>query len=186
MQNEIKVWDPLVRVFHWSLVASFAIAYLTEDDLLGVHTWAGYVVAGLVAFRLIWGLVGTRHARFSDFVRGPATVMAYLKDIAAFRARRYIGHNPAGGVMVLALLIMLILTCVSGIAVYGIEPGAGPLAGALAGLSHDAGEAIGEVHEVLANLTLFLVVMHVAGVVLAGVQHEENLVRAMVTGRKRA
>lgn len=182
----VKVWDPLVRVFHWSLVAAFALAYVTEDDWLGVHTVAGYTVLGLVGFRLLWGLVGTRYARFSSFVRGPRVVGAYLRDMLRGRERRHLGHNPAGAAMILALLAGLLLTGITGLAVYGIEPGAGPLAGWLAGAGHGWEEFFEETHEFFANATLALVGLHVAGVLLSGWRHGENLVRAMVTGRKKA
>ncbi|MGD2083257.1 MAG: cytochrome b/b6 domain-containing protein [Chromatiales bacterium] len=182
--TSVKVWDPAVRVFHWTLVAAFTVAYLTEDDLLTLHVWAGYLVGALVGFRLLWGLVGTRHARFGDFVRGPRQTLAYLKDVVAFRARRYLGHNPAGGAMVIALLVSLVITTLTGLAVYGTEEMAGPLAGTLAGAGPGASELFEEVHEVFANLTLALVVAHVVGVLLASLQHHENLVRSMFTGRK--
>ena len=91
--DRIQVWDPLVRVFHWSLASAFFTAYIVEDDLLGVHVWAGYAALGLIVLRLVWGLVGTRHARFSDFVRGPRQVLASLKSALRFRAARYLGHT---------------------------------------------------------------------------------------------
>ncbi len=182
----VKVWDPLVRIFHWTLVTAFFIAYFTEEDLLTPHVYAGYVVAGLLAFRIVWGFVGTRHARFSDFVRRPAEVATYLKSIAAGRPRRYIGHNPAGGAMVVALLLALIMTTISGLAIYGADEAAGPLATALAGTGEFWTEILEEGHELFANLTLLLVALHVAGVVVASRQHDENLVRAMIDGRKRA
>lgn len=180
--EQVRVWDPLVRIGHWTLVVTFFTAYLTEDDFLTVHVWAGYVLACVVAFRLLWGLVGTRHARFTDFVRGPRAVYAYFRDALSQRGRRYLGHNPAGGAMVLALLICLTLTAVSGMGLYAVEEGAGPLAGWIAeGRYEDAWE---EVHEVFANLSLMLVILHVAGVAFSSVIHRENLVQAMVTGRK--
>lgn len=184
--NTVKVWDPLVRVFHWSLVAAFAVAYLTEDDVMSVHVWAGYTVAGLVAFRLLWGLIGTRHARFSDFVYRPAAVKAYLRDMLLVRARRYLGHNPAGGAMVVALLLSLLATVATGVVVYGAAEHAGPLAASLAGTGKSAAHALKEIHEFFANFTLALVFAHVAGVLLSSLAHRENLVRAMFTGRKRA
>lgn len=96
-QNTIAVWDPLIRLFHWSLVAAFLVAYLTEDDLMTLHVWAGYTVLGLIGFRLLWGIVGTRHARFTDFVRSPSVVLAYLRDIAAQRASAIsVTTRPAG------------------------------------------------------------------------------------------
>lgn len=180
----IKVWDPLVRLFHWSLAGSFLIAWLLEDSWLALHVVVGYTALGLVMVRLLWGLVGPRHARFSDFVRPPAAVWAYLRDVAAFRARRHLGHNPAGGAMVVALLAAVVLTGVTGLATYGAEEFAGPLA-VLGHAPVWAGGALEAIHEFLANLTVLLVALHVAGVLLASVQHRENLVRAMVTGRKR-
>lgn len=183
--SEIKVWDPLVRLFHWALVAAFTIAYLTEDELKNLHIWAGYTVLGLVSFRVLWGLIGTRHARFGDFVYRPSVVVAYLKDILSAHPRRYLGHNPAGGAMVIVLLLSLLLTTVSGMAVFGVEDQAGPLAGWTSGMGHDAEEAFEEVHEFFANFALFLVVLHIAGVIVGSIQHHENLPRAMITGRKR-
>lgn len=184
--NEVKVWDPLVRAFHWSLVLAFVVAWLSEDELLSVHTTAGYLILGLLGIRVLWGVVGTRHARFSDFVAGPRTVGAYLGDALRLRARRYIGHNPAGGVMILLMLFSLLMTGVFGLAIYGIEEHAGPLAGLFGGIGHDGEEFAEEAHELFANLTLLLVGLHVAGVVFSSLLHAENLVRAMLTGRKRA
>ena len=182
--TSIKVWDPLVRIFHWSLVAGFFMAYFTEDDLLDLHVFAGYVVAGLITFRVLWGFVGSRYARFSDFVKGPTEVLAYLRAIVTTHPKRYLGHNPAGGAMVVALLISLVFVSLSGVALYGADESAGPLAAALAGLSDTWIDVLEELHEVFANFTLLLVIAHVTGVVLASRQHKENLVRAMLTGRK--
>jgi cytochrome b len=180
----VRVWDPLVRIGHWTLVATFVTAYLVEDDFLTVHVWAGYVLAGVVAFRLLWGLIGTRHARFTNFVRGPRAVLRYFQDALTQRGPRYLGHNPAGGAMVLALLICLTLTAVSGMGLYAVEEGSGPLASWIAEGRHE--DAWEEVHEVFANLSLLLVILHVAGVGFSSLMHRENLVRAMITGRKRA
>ena len=180
-----KVWDPLVRLFHWSLVLGFAVAYLTEDELMPLHLAAGYLVLGLVAFRTAWGFVGTRHARFSDFVRPPRSVLAYLGDLARLRAPRHLGHSPAGGAMVLALLLVLLLTGLSGLALQGVEAHSGPLAGLLADAPRGWVDALEELHEVLAHFTLALVLAHLAGVLLASLQHGENLVRSMITGYKR-
>lgn len=180
-----RVWDPFVRLFHWGLVATVLIAFLTEDDLLGLHTWAGYMVLCLIAARLVWGLIGTRHARFSDFVRGPRVTLAYLRDAIHGRAARYLGHNPAGAVMVLALLVGLVATGISGMAVLGASEMAGPLAPWLQGLSPAAAHDLEEAHEWIANLTLLLIPLHLLGVALASLQHRENLVRAMIDGNKR-
>lgn len=203
--SQVRVWDPLVRVFHWGLALAFAVAYVTEDDLLQLHVWAGYIVGALVAFRIIWGVIGTKHARFWDFLFGPATTLGYLKDLGRFKAKRYIGHSPAGAAMTFALLISIAATVWSGLEVYAVEENAGPLASTttvqMAGreaprarlifVSDDEGEDGGkddfweEIHEVLANLTLALVFLHIAGVLFASFVHKENLARAMITGRKR-
>lgn len=183
--QQVKVWDPLVRVFHWSLVTAFIVAYVTEDHFLGLHVQAGYTIIGLVLFRLLWGFIGTRHARFSDFVRGPQAVVAYLKSLLSRHPAHYVGHNPAGGWMVIALLVSLLLTTLSGLLTYGIgESAAGPFAALGGNPGGFWSEAMEEVHEVLANFTLLLVFVHVAGVIVSGLLHHENLVRAMLTGRK--
>jgi cytochrome b len=183
--KEIRVWDPFVRLFHWTLVAAFTIAYVTEDDFMTVHVYAGYLIAGLVVLRLVWGMVGGRYARFSSFVRRPSEVIAYMKDIAAFRPKRYLGHNPAGGAMVVALLLSLGLTVFSGLLTYGAMEFSGPLAGLTAGVSDAVAHGFKEVHEFFANFTLMLVILHIIGVLVASMQHRENLVRSMITGIKR-
>lgn len=184
MQN-VKVWDPLLRIFHWSLVTLFLISYISEDDFLDLHAFAGYMIVGLILFRLLWGLVGPRHARFSHFVKSPAEVKAYLKDILLFRAKRYLGHNPAGGAMVVALLISISMTLITGMLTYGASEFAGPFANLLAGVGESVAESFEEVHEFFANFTVLLVVMHVLGVVVASLQHGENLVASMINGEKR-
>ncbi|GAB4355202.1 MAG: cytochrome b/b6 domain-containing protein [Kiloniellaceae bacterium] len=168
----VRVWDPLVRVFHWSLVLSFAVAWISADEWDDLHIWAGYAAAALIAFRLVWGLIGPRYARFSQFVRSPRAVAAYLKDLLAGREARYLGHNPAGGAMILLLIVSLAALCLTGW-MYTLDAFWGE-------------EWVEEAHEVLANLLLVLVGLHLAGVALASLKHHENLVRAMVTGRKRA
>jgi cytochrome b len=168
------------------LVAAFVVAYVTEDDWMRLHASAGYVIAGLLVFRLIWGFLGPRHARFSDFVFSPRVVVAYLKDTLIFRARRYLGHNPAGGAMIVALLVSLTLATVSGLALYGVAEHAGPMAGLLSGFGSAWENPLEEVHEFFANFTLMLVFVHVAGVLFESLAHRENLVRAMWTGTKRA
>ena len=193
--NTVRVWDPVVRIGHWTLVLAFFVAYFTEDDFLTLHVWAGYLVILVVAIRLVWGLIGTRHARFSDFVRSPAAVLRYMRDLVGHRARRYIGHNPAGGAMILALLISLSGTAYSGLVLYAVEEDAGPLAGWVADEQEHSDtnehedeareEFWEELHELFVNLTLLLVVLHVIGVLHGSFVDRENLVKAMVTGRKR-
>jgi cytochrome b len=180
----VPVWDHFVRVAHWTMALGFFVAYFTEDDLLTLHVWAGYVVGLVVALRIAWGLAGPKHARFSDFLYRPAEVVAYLRDLALRHGRRYLGHSPAGGAMVIALLIGLLATVGSGLVLYAIEDQAGPLAALVS--STGRGELWEEAHEVIANLMLVLVGLHVAGVLLASHVHRENLIKAMVTGRKRA
>ena len=182
--NTVRIWDPFVRVFHWSLAGAFIVAYVSEDDFLDIHTFAGYTVLTLVALRLIWGFVGTRHARFTDFVRPPGEAIAYVKESFLGKAKRYLGHNPAGGLMIVALLLSLLITTLSGIATLGAEEGAGPLAGVMGSASHAVGEAVEEIHEFFANFTLLLVFGHLIGVLFESVVHRENLVRAMITGDK--
>jgi len=184
-QNEVRVWDPFVRIFHWSLVLTFTIAWLSGDELEVLHINAGYAVLGLVLLRIVWGFVGTHHARFRDFIYPPAEVKGFLKDTVMQRARRYLGHNPAGGMMIILMLVSLVITTVTGIAYYGIEDGAGPLA-MLAGIPETGEEMLEEVHEFFANLMVLLVVVHVIGVVIESQFHHESLIRAMLTGRKRA
>lgn len=183
--ERVRVWDPLVRYFHWALVAGFATAYIVGDEFLGLHVWAGYLVLALIAVRLVWGIIGTRHARFTDFVCGPRQVLAYMKDILHFRAKRYLGHNPAGGGMVILLLLAVTATGVSGVALYGAQDSAGPWASTMSGLPAFWGGVLKEGHEFFANLTLVLIVVHVAGVLLSSLAHRENLIGSMISGYKR-
>lgn len=195
----VRVWDPLVRVFHWGLVAAFATAWLTADEVQPVHEFAGYTVAGLVALRLIWGFAGSRYARFTQFVKGPGATLAYLGSMLRGQERRYLGHNPAGAAMIVALLLTLSGTAFTGWLM--AEPDRVAMLPALPQIvspawADDDGDEYGEggevegplkeVHETLANLLLLLVAAHVGGVVLASIRHRENLARAMITGDKRA
>jgi cytochrome b len=168
----VRVWDPFVRIFHWSLVALFIVAFVTGDEIERLHVVAGYAIAALVVLRIVWGFIGPRHARFSDFVRSPAIALDYLRQSIQGRAPRHLGHNPAGALMTLALLAMLIAISATGIM-----------------MTTDAfwgAQWVEDVHEALVYATLGLVVLHVAGVLFASYEHGENLVKAMITGRKRA
>jgi len=180
-QELIKVWDLPLRIFHWLLVAGFIVAYLTEDDLLTLHVWAGYLVAGLLLFRLVWGFVGTEYSRFSNFLCSPAQSITYVKGLFELKTKRYIGHNPAGAAMIVLLLVSLIMTVLTGFAVYGADQAAGPLASI--GSSNE--KLWEESHEFFANFTLLLVVFHVLGVVVESYIYRENLARAMVSGYKK-
>jgi cytochrome b len=183
-RGEVRVWDPFVRIFHWTLVLLFTVDYLTGEGPLSLHAYAGYAVFVLVLLRVLWGVVGTTHARFSDFVYGASQVLAYVRDTLGLRAKRYLGHNPAGGAMILMMLVSLLLVCVSGVVLYGLEEGAGPLA-MLGGAPESLEDVLEEVHEFFANFAVLLVVVHIAGVMAESVIHRENLTKAMVTGRKR-
>ena len=181
--RSIPVWDPAVRLFHWTLAGAFLVAYVTEDDWERLHVNAGYLIGTLIVLRLLWGFIGPRHARFTDFVRTPREVISYAVAAMRHRAPRYIGHNPMGGAMVLALLISLTLTVVTGIALYGTTDFAGPLAGVWRG--EFAADLLEETHETGANLTLFLVILHLGGVLFSSLERGENLINSMVTGRKK-
>ncbi len=178
----VKVWDLPVRIFHWLLVAGFFIAYLTEDDLLTLHVWAGYLVTGLVVFRLVWGVIGNRYARFKNFVCRPAKSIQYVKDVLNARAKRYLGHNPAGAIMIVLLLVNVLITCLTGFAVYAADQSAGPFVGIV---SSEYEEIWEEVHEFFANFTLLLVFAHILGVVVESYIHKENLVKSMWDGYKK-
>jgi cytochrome b len=208
----VKVWDPIVRIGHWTLVIAFFTAYFTEDDFMTQHIWAGYVLASIVVFRIIWGLIGSKHARFSDFVYKPSAIFGYLKGLAQRKPQHYLGHNPAGGAMVIALLFSLCVTVYSGFALYAVENNAGPFADIYGASAHrnqvdshvkfaiiskaladeDMGQKVNEqdeefwegLHEFFANFTLLLVALHVAGVILSSKIDKENLIKAMFTGRK--
>jgi len=196
LQEEIKVWDIGVRAFHWSLVILFFIAYVSGEDEESVHIYSGYAVLALVIFRVVWGFIGTKYARFSDFIYGPHTVMQYARSVFSTKPLHYIGHNPLGGWMVVLLLLSLIGVSWSGLEVYGAE-GHGPLAGDMIiapAIADEGGhdsvksgqeEFWEEIHEVFANFTLFLVILHISGAITASFIHRENLVRAMITGYKK-
>lgn len=251
--KQVTVWDPLVRIFHWSLVLAFAAAYLTGeewDEWEEIHEIGGYAAIGLILFRIVWGFIGSRHARFSDFLYGPKTVAEYLKSLLTMHPKHYLGHNPAGGWMIILLMAGILATGFSGLKLLAIEEGEGPLAnlevpalisaaqadndGDEARERGERAEAMGvpvvqpgqemqpaqqpvepavqpmqqvrdeereehegmegeeeegeefweEVHEIAANLTLFLIILHVLGVIVSSRLHRENLARAMVTGKK--
>ena len=207
--NELRIWDVVVRFGHSILAIGFLVAFLSAEEIEFLHNWAGYTVAVVVILRIVWGFVGPRRARFADFIYRPRRVLAYIRDLLLFRSKRYVGHSPAGGVMAVALLLMLAATTGTGMARLAIEEGEGPLAPWLAtapaaddttpvlasgedeSSDEEAGNRrqasfVGELHETFANLTLILVIAHIGGVLLASFAHRENLVRAMVTGRKRA
>lgn len=167
--NKIKVWDLGVRLFHWSMVTSVTAAYVLADDRV-LHRWLGYVVLGLIAFRVIWGVIGTHHARFGSFVPSPQRFFRYVNDMRLGREKRYLGHNPAGAAMIIALLTLL-----SAVGATGYMLGMDAYFGV---------EWVERAHKLLVNGLLALVALHVMGVILSSRRHRENLVLAMVTGNK--
>lgn len=237
MNERIYVWDLLVRLFHWTLVLTFTIAYFTGDEDSTLHIYAGYIILGLIGFRLVWGFIGSQYARFGSFAFSPSSVLNYLGSLFSKNAaKHYIGHNPAGSWMVIILLISLTLTGVSGLKLNDEEEDK-----ALAQQTHSTGfrliniakadeerenefrletdenenksrmesdennPTLGkeesekyegnssedeseklweEIHEFFANFTVLLVFLHISGVVLSSRKHDENLVRAMITGYK--
>jgi len=166
----IRVWDPLVRVLHWTLAATVLGAYLIERPR-DLHEALGYVALGAVAVRVVWGFVGPRHARFASFVPSPARLLGHLRQMPGGNEPRHVGHNPVGAVMILALLSLVALTGIT-----GWMMGTDALFGE---------DWVEELHEAAATATLALVPLHVAGVIWSGMRHRENLVRAMITGDKR-
>lgn len=204
--TKVKVWDPLVRIGHWLLVLGFITAYLTGDDAETIHIWAGYTISMVIVIRIIWGFIGSKHARFKDFLYSPKAVWHYLSHLIRKKPQHYLGHNPAGGAMVIALLLSLSMTGYSGMAILAIEENAGPLARIYAkndshhqgfvqsayasGMEtgnaekHDLEEKWEERHEFFVNLTLLLVLLHIGGVIASSIIDKEKLVKAMITGEK--
>jgi cytochrome b len=187
-----KVWDLFVRFFHWSLVLSFTAAYLTAAygynetyDLDEVHEWLGYFITTLVVSRLIWGFIGSKYARFSNFIFPIPEYMANLKAIMTNKhEKHYAGHNPLGGAMVFALLAGLSLLTFSGLVLLGWSEYTGPVWALGIHVSESFGETIKYIHYHLPEIMLILIGSHILGVFVAMKQHKENLVRAMFTGYK--
>lgn len=165
--RRVRVWDPFVRVSHWSLLVASIVVWGSAEEQAWLHEQTGYFILALIGLRVLWGLIGSRHARFSDFLYGPEQTLAYMKRLGAGRPQSYLGHNPAGGWMVVALLCAMLAAGASGVLMGTGDP-----------------EFWEDLHEGFANLTLFLVVVHVGGVLLSSLLHEENLIRAMWTGVK--
>jgi cytochrome b len=170
-RETLRVWDLFVRTFHWMLVLSFGTAWLSSHSSEGIHHFTGYVAAGLILIRLPWGVLGPPYARFSQFARNPAVTVRYLLAMLRGSETRFIGHNPAGGAMVLTLMAATVTTSLTGwmmttSAYFGVD-------------------WVESAHSISAHGLLLLVFVHVGGVILASIRHRENLVVAMITGRKR-
>jgi len=176
--ERIKVWDLFVRVFHWSFAVAIIFAWLSHEWRGGgrfLHVWFGYGALGLVGLRIVWGVIGTRHARFTDFVQTPVNDVRYLASLATGREKRYLGHNPLGGLMVIALMLATLGLGLTGY--YMTQRGA-----ALLGLGR---RDLQHLHGLIGDLFVVLVPLHILGVVWESVRHRENLLTAMFTGWKR-
>ena len=170
-EKTMLVWDPLVRITHWLLVASVALAWLTSEGFGRWHDYIGYLALAVAAVRIGWGFTGTKYARFSQFVRSIRHTAAYAGSVIAGRQKRYLGHNPLAGWMALALLLMVLLTGATGWlyttdAYWGVE-------------------WVEELHEASAYIMLFLIVLHIAGAIATSRHHRENLISGMMHGNKR-
>lgn len=214
MIHRTKVWDLGIRLFHWALVAAFATAWITSEDESDLHFYAGYMVCALLLFRIVWGVVGTRFARFASFIFSPKVTLEYAKSMTTDKPQHYLGHNPVGALMVFALLLNLTAICVTGLALKGLMPGIdarGPHIERPANLEqysevdkeawfkqahatidadpilrskmqrHRSFEAI---HDLLADVAMALIVLHILGVLFATWKHKEKLIPAMITGWK--
>ncbi len=168
----VKVWDPLVRVGHWSLVTFVALSWATGEGGKGWHEGLGYAALVVITIRIFWGFIGPRTARFAEFVRAPSATIAYGLRVLAGTEPRYLGHNPLGGWMIVFLITGIALTGFTGW-LYTTDQYWGV-------------KWVGELHEGLASTLLVLIALHVAGVVFASRRHHENLAAAMLHGRKRA
>lgn len=182
--DRVRVWDFPVRIFHWSLAGSFVTAWLTLDNRYqDIHVFAGYLMAGLILFRLLWGFVGGPYARFRDFSFGWDSVLNYLKGVWNRRPPRYLGHNPAGSWAIYVMLGLGLVIVITGLLGMGGEERQGPLAG---WLDYPQGSLAHSAHEWLAWLMLGMVGMHLTGVAVESLLHRENLVAAMISGYKPA
>jgi cytochrome b len=239
------VWDLFIRIFHWTLVAAFIISYLTEGEVY-LHFYSGWYIVILLICRILWGFIGSKHARFIDFIKPPTEIIDYAKSLRKNDGsiKHYVGHNPLGGLMVVAMLLSLSLTCVTGVLLYSEDGKAifsftqySPTASVeedhptedtttpylnkhlksslnddddddklinekyeqqattvnaspnRTNYDEDENEGEGEeflkeIHELLANLTILLILLHIAGVILSSRLHQENLIKAMFTGKK--
>jgi cytochrome b len=167
----VQVWDPLVRVFHWSLVGLFIVAYASGEDADTMHLVAGYGIVALLLLRVVWGVIGSPHARFSDFVRSPREVLEYMQLARQHRAPRYLGHNPAGGAMTIALMVALGGICLTG--------------HLMTTTTWWGSKVMEHLHELLVDGTIGLIGLHLLGNLFSSRQHGENLTLSMITGDKR-
>jgi len=182
----VKVWDAPVRFFHWLSVAGFVLAYVSaEMHKMTLHVWVGYTLLALLLFRVIWGFAGSHYARFSSFVFSPQKTMAYVRSMRGGQMPHYYGHNPAGALMVFALLALLAAIFVSGLITLAVIDYEGPLLFLANRVSDGTAYLFRRAHDFFVDVALLLIPLHLLGVIAGSIQHKENLVRAMVTGMKR-
>jgi cytochrome b len=181
----VKVWDRFLRFFHWTLVLCFTTAFISgEEHLSRIHVLAGYALCVLLAARMYWGFRGGEYARFRAFIFPVSEALAYMRSMIKGNPRHYYGHNPAGALMVFTMFGLLAVIFASGLLALGTIDFEGPLAFLANRVSDDASYAFRHIHEFLPNVALALVVLHLLGVLVGSIQHKENLVRAMITGKK--
>ena len=182
--RSVRVWDAPVRIFHWLLVALIVTSWVTSeigDDAMTYHMWSGYSILTLVLFRLVWGFVGSQHARFAAFAYGPRSVLGYARELLQLNPPYYAGHNPLGGWSVILMLISVLLQATTGLFANDDAAAEGPLARLL---SASASSLLTTIHRYNFNLTLALIAVHVAAVLFYLIVKRENLIVAMITGRK--
>jgi len=181
--KKIYVWDQGVRSFHWLLLILVCMCYATEDKWMQLHLISGYAVMGLVLLRILWGFIGSIHARFNDFIFHPIDIFNYLAALTKGKAKSYRGHNPAGGLMIIVLLSMILMVTLSGIMTY--ESANNPYI--LKIFTDDIwkfGHWLEEIHEGIAEFMLLFITIHVIGVLVESYLHKENLIKAMINGYK--
>ena len=209
MSKKIYVWDRFIRIFHWSLVLLFLTSYLTGENEHWFHIYSGYAIASLLCLRLVWGFIGSKYAKFNNFTLSPNKIIQYIKDLIKGRSKQHLGHNPLGGLMVIMLLVNLFIIVFSGLKLYAVEEGKGPLAGvnniqieSVIYADHsdedeqnkhsyeedDEGkyeeELWEEIHEAAVTIMIFLIFLHLLGAVISTRIYKESLVKAMITGYK--
>ena len=199
----IKVWDLIVRISHWSLVVFVLVAFLSGDEKSAIHIYSGYTVLGIITLRFVWGVIGGKYARFTNFIYPPTQVIQYMKELMQGSPKYYIGHNPAAGWMVIFLLIMLAFVCATGHMAYKIK-GQGLSAQKFNIIKYahadsdddeeENNEHFGnkskenefweEIHEGTSFTLIILILLHISGALVSSKLHNENLVMAMITGNK--
>jgi cytochrome b len=181
----IKVWDRFLRFFHWTLVLCFATAFISgEANASTLHVLVGYVLCVLLAARVYWGFKGSEYARFRAFIYPISEALEYLRSMLKGNPKHYYGHNPAGALMVFTMFGLLAVIFISGLLTLGTIDFEGPLVFLANRVSDEASYVFRHLHEFLPPVALGLVLLHLLGVLVGSIQHKENLVRAMLTGKK--